>query len=178
MSDNVVSHPHRDLMAEAKREREVADSAEGQVLQQAICKAVNAYSEFLEREGVIWEFVVDPADPNWPRMKAQALVITLDYGRCRGIEIQLKDGALDRVFTRSSRTSVLTATSGSPRCAEHRTCKRSGKTDADDPQLTSQRASSRGRSARPCHNVGKVVQTGRSRACRNQCSENSLRGWA
>jgi hypothetical protein len=27
-------------------------------------------------------------------MKAQALVIILDYGRCRGIEIQLKDGAL------------------------------------------------------------------------------------
>ena len=23
--------------------------------------------------------------PDWPRMKAQALVITLDYGRCRGI---------------------------------------------------------------------------------------------
>ena len=62
MSDNVVSHPHRDLMAEAKREREIADSAEGQVLQQAICKAVNAYSEFLEREGVIWEIGVDPAD--------------------------------------------------------------------------------------------------------------------
>jgi hypothetical protein len=55
MSDNVVSHPHRDLMAEAKREREVADSAEGQILQQTICKAVNAYSEFLERESVIWE---------------------------------------------------------------------------------------------------------------------------
>ena len=87
MSDNIVSHPHRDLMAEAKREREVADSAEGQVLQQAICKAVNAYSEFL-----------DPADPDWPRMKAQALVIILDYGKCRGIEIQLKDGALDRVY--------------------------------------------------------------------------------
>ena len=31
-------------------------------------------------------------------MKAQALVITLDYGRCTGIEIQLKDGALDRVY--------------------------------------------------------------------------------
>jgi Zn-finger nucleic acid-binding protein len=31
-------------------------------------------------------------------MKAQALVIILDYGRCRGIEIQLKDGALDRVY--------------------------------------------------------------------------------
>jgi hypothetical protein len=52
----------------------------------------------LEREGLIWEFGVDPCDPDWPRMKAQALVITLDYGRCTGIEIQLKDGALDRVY--------------------------------------------------------------------------------
>ena len=24
--------------------------------------------------------------------------LTLDYGRCRGIEIRLKDGALDRVY--------------------------------------------------------------------------------
>ena len=38
MSDNVVSHPHRDLMAEAKREREIADSAEGQVLQHLDCE--------------------------------------------------------------------------------------------------------------------------------------------
>ena len=52
-------------------------------------------------------YVRDPArqgkalprpDPDWPRMKAQALVITLDYGLCRGIEIQLKGGALDRVY--------------------------------------------------------------------------------
>jgi hypothetical protein len=98
MSNKIVPHPHRDLMAEAKREREVADSQEGQALQHAICMAVNAYSEFLEREGLIWEFGVDLCDPDWPRMKAQALVITLDYGRCRGIEIQLKDGALDRVY--------------------------------------------------------------------------------
>ena len=82
MSDNVISHPHRDLMAEAERERGVADSREAQALQAEIYKAVMAYSEFLEREGVIWEDGVDPADPDWPRMKAQALVITLDYGRC------------------------------------------------------------------------------------------------
>ena len=58
MGENVVLHPHRDLMAEAKREREVADSPEAQALQADIYKAVNAYSEFLEREGVIWEFGV------------------------------------------------------------------------------------------------------------------------
>jgi hypothetical protein len=96
MSDNVVSHPHRDLMAEAKRERKVADSPEAQALQADIYKAVNPYSEFLEREGVIWEFGV--REPDFPRMKARALVITLDYGRYCGLEIKLKDGALDRAY--------------------------------------------------------------------------------
>ena len=95
MSDNVVSHPHRDLMSEARREREVADSQEAQALQVDIYKAVNAYSEFLERESVIWEFGV--RDPDFPRMKVRALVITLDYGNC-GLKIELKDGAVDRVY--------------------------------------------------------------------------------
>jgi hypothetical protein len=69
MSDNIIPHPHRDLMAEAKHEREVADSAEAQALQADIYNAVNAYSKFLEREGVIWEFGVK--DPDFPRMKAR-----------------------------------------------------------------------------------------------------------
>jgi hypothetical protein len=98
MSDKVIPHPHRDLMAEAKHEREVADSPEAQALQKAIWEAVNAYSEFLERHDVIWEFGADRDDPDWPRLKAQALVITLDYGLANGIEIRLKDGALERVY--------------------------------------------------------------------------------
>ena len=97
ISDNLISHPHRDLMVEANREREVSDSQEAKALQEAIFKAVNAYSEFLDRHGLIWEFGVDPDDPDWPRLKAQALVVTVDYGRCNGIDITLKDGALDRV---------------------------------------------------------------------------------
>jgi hypothetical protein len=40
-------------MAEAKREREVADSPEAEDLQDAIFKAVAAYSTFLERNGLI-----------------------------------------------------------------------------------------------------------------------------
>jgi hypothetical protein len=40
MSDNIAPHPHRDLMAEAKHEREVADSPEAQALQAEIYKAV------------------------------------------------------------------------------------------------------------------------------------------
>jgi hypothetical protein len=34
-------------------------------------------------------------------LAAQALVITLDYGRANGIDITLKDGALDRVYGNS-----------------------------------------------------------------------------
>ena len=96
MSDNIVPHPHRDLMAEAEHEREVADSPEAQALQADIYKAVMAYSDFLEREGVIWQFGV--TDPDFPGMKARALVITFDYGKYSGIEIYLKDGAIDPVY--------------------------------------------------------------------------------
>jgi hypothetical protein len=96
MINKVASHPHRDLLAEAQHEREVADSREAQALQAAIYKAVFAYSGFLEDRGVIWEDGVDPGD--WPRLKAQALEVTFDYGKYDGVNIRLKDGALDRVY--------------------------------------------------------------------------------
>jgi hypothetical protein len=98
MNDKVVPHPHRDLMAEAKHEREITDSPEAQALQDAIFTAVRAYSDFLDGHGLVWEFGVDPHDPDWPRLKAQALVITVDYGLANGIDIALKGGALDRVY--------------------------------------------------------------------------------
>ena len=79
-------------------ERELADGPETQALQKAIRVAVQAYADFLERRGIIWEFGVDPEDPNWPRLKAQALVITMDLGMADGIDISLKDGAIDRVY--------------------------------------------------------------------------------
>ena len=95
MSDSIVSHPHRGLMAEAQHEREVVDSPEGQAQLDAVFKAVHAYSEFLDRHGVIWEDDVG----DWPRLKAQALVITVDYGRGAGdIVVGLKDGAINRVY--------------------------------------------------------------------------------
>lgn len=98
MSDNVVQHPKRGLMTEAKIERELADSPEAQALQTAICLAVQAYADYLERHGILWEFGVDPEDPDWLRMKAQALVITMDFGEADGIDIALQGGALDRVY--------------------------------------------------------------------------------
>jgi hypothetical protein len=47
---------------------------------------------------LIWEDGVHPDDPGPARLKAQALVITQDYGQANGIEIFLKDGGLDRVY--------------------------------------------------------------------------------
>jgi hypothetical protein len=36
MTDNIVQHPHRDLMAEAKHERSVVDSPEAEKLKGAL----------------------------------------------------------------------------------------------------------------------------------------------
>jgi hypothetical protein len=88
MSNSVVFHPHRELMAEAQREREVISSPEGQALLDRVLETVRAYSEFLEQHGLIWE----------SRLKASSLVITHDYGAGDVLDVCLKDGALDRVY--------------------------------------------------------------------------------
>jgi hypothetical protein len=99
MGDNVIPHPKRALMTESKFEREIAESPEAKVLQEAIMKAVQAYSDYLEGQCLIWEYGHDPDDPDFPRLKAQALVVTLDYGDGNNcVDITLKDGALDRVY--------------------------------------------------------------------------------
>jgi hypothetical protein len=98
MSDKVIPHPKRGLMKEANMERQIVSSPEALALQDEIDKSVRAYSDFLERHGLIWEFGRDPY-PNIPRLKASALVVTLDYGEDLGsTDISLKDGALDRVY--------------------------------------------------------------------------------
>jgi hypothetical protein len=94
MGRNVVSHPYRELMCEAQLERDVGDSLEAQALQDDIFRAVEAYSKFLNRHGLLWE----ETPSGGLRLRASALVVTLDYGRGNEIDIRLKDGALDRVF--------------------------------------------------------------------------------
>jgi hypothetical protein len=94
MTDSVIPHPHSDLLEEAKREREVAESPEGQRLREAIVDAVKAYSKFLDRNGLIFEH---RGDEELPRLKAEALVVTDHYG-LEYTDITLKNGALDRVF--------------------------------------------------------------------------------
>jgi hypothetical protein len=61
------------LAIEAAHETKIVGSPEAEALQDAICNAVRAYSDFLERHGLIWE----DGDPDAPRLKAQALVVTL-----------------------------------------------------------------------------------------------------
>ncbi len=93
--DKVVPHPRRLAMLDAARERAVVDSTEGQALQAAIFKAVNAYVSFLDRHGLFWQD--DPNDPDaLPIMKAQELVVTADP--LFGSEISLKDGPIDRIY--------------------------------------------------------------------------------
>ena len=97
---NVVMHPYHELKAEAEREAAVADSPEGRALTKAIMDAMLAYSEFLDHNGVIWEDGCDPEEPDWSRLKVEALVATIDYGLDAGssVEVKLKDGACDRVY--------------------------------------------------------------------------------
>jgi hypothetical protein len=90
---NIVNHPHHDLLAEANREREVAQSPEGQALLNALRDAAAAYWDFLDRNDIIFE---DDADVDWPRIKATALVVTVTL--CGTIDFKLKDGAIDRVY--------------------------------------------------------------------------------
>jgi hypothetical protein len=98
MVGNVLPHPKRGPMIEAKIERDLVDSPEADVLQNAIFKAVTAYVDFLLDNDVIWD---DSSNLDGiPRMKAQALVVTADFGidPTGAIDITLKGGALDRVY--------------------------------------------------------------------------------
>jgi hypothetical protein len=79
-----------ELMAEARRERAAVESGEGQALLAKVIGAVGAYSSFLDRQGLIW---------SGGRLKADALVVALDYGAGGNpIDVALKGGALDRVY--------------------------------------------------------------------------------
>jgi hypothetical protein len=99
--DQVVSHPHRQLMEEAEHERAVTESLEGYALVQALCRAIDAYSQFLDNQNLIWDWN-DPETKNsagGPRVKARALMAIIDYATGDGsIEIKLQDGPLERVY--------------------------------------------------------------------------------
>ena len=91
---NIVKHPHHDLLAEAKREREVVESPEGQARLTALMDAARAYWDFLERSHLIYDDDTN-VEYAYPRVKASALVVTVTL--CGTTDVTLKDGALDRV---------------------------------------------------------------------------------
>jgi hypothetical protein len=86
---NVVKHPAAAIMTEVEAEHAVAETPEAQALQEAICKAISAYWDYLERRGLIYD---DKRD----LMRASALHIT--YDGWSGWEFVLKDGAIDRRY--------------------------------------------------------------------------------
>ena len=89
---NIVKHPHQDLLAEAKREREVVESPEGQALLNVLMDAARAYWDFLDRNGLIDEVTADGEF----RIKATGLVVTVTLDGTT--DVTLKDGACDRVY--------------------------------------------------------------------------------
>jgi hypothetical protein len=89
---NIIKHPHQDLMAEAKREREVVESPEAQALLKTLMDAARAYWDFLDRNDLIDEFTADGEF----RIKATALVVTVTLDGTT--DVTLKDGACHRVY--------------------------------------------------------------------------------
>jgi len=96
----VIPHPLRDVTIE----RQIADSPEAQALQDAICKAIDAYVDYLDRHGLIYG--PPPEDGGFiPAKGPTALVVTKVLaveigdelvGTEEGIEIDLKGGPSDR----------------------------------------------------------------------------------
>jgi hypothetical protein len=86
--DNVVDHPAACLMAEVQAERTIRDTLEARSLQVEIHKALEAYWEYLDRHGLIYD---DERD----LMRASALHVIYNDA---GSEIILKDGAIDRRY--------------------------------------------------------------------------------
>jgi hypothetical protein len=89
----LLAHPFRELMMEAQQERKIADSSESWALKQRIAEAVIAYSDFLDNHNLIWDDSVE-----FPRLKASSLVVTHDFGDGGSVDINLKDGPIDRVY--------------------------------------------------------------------------------
>ncbi len=85
----IAHHPLSALMTEVKSESAIADTPEAQVLQQAIYEAVEAYYNYLDRSGLIYDHDRD-------LLRASGLHVIRNL--CGGIEIVLKDGALDRRY--------------------------------------------------------------------------------
>jgi hypothetical protein len=86
MSDKIVQHPRRDM----KLERDITGSPEAWALQQAIAKAVSAYADYLERNGLV--FNESDNGIGWRDDRPKSLVVRWEFAL--GMTITL-DGASD-----------------------------------------------------------------------------------
>ena len=75
MTAHIVQYPRR----AATIERTIIESPEANELQNAICRAVGLYSDFLDERGLI----CDAANPE--KLKATALVVRFDLMRSKFI---------------------------------------------------------------------------------------------
>jgi hypothetical protein len=91
----VVVHPYQEAMVEAKRELAIARTPEAEAMLEAILTAIQHYTDYLDREGLFYNYE-HPEDPDdMPIVVSEALVITSHP--CFGIDIILKNGSC-RVF--------------------------------------------------------------------------------
>ena len=86
---NVVDHPAAALMTEVDAEWAIVTTPEAEALQQAICDAVGAYYEYLDRRGLFY-------DADRDLVKGSGLYVIGDM--IGDIEIFLKDGPMDRRY--------------------------------------------------------------------------------
>jgi hypothetical protein len=80
-------------------ERVVANTDEAKRLQTAVFDALQAYADYLDQHGLIWDTSHDDEEP--PTLKADCLVASIDFRSTDEAigpvyEIALKGGALDR----------------------------------------------------------------------------------
>lgn len=81
---NVVQHPKRD----EKLERDLERTAEAVKLKDAMFAAVEAYADYLERSGLIWD---ENNDDDWRDERPKSLVVRWQFGI--GLVITLDGGA-------------------------------------------------------------------------------------
>jgi hypothetical protein len=75
---------------DAAHETRVARTKEARELQDAICVAMRAYWDYLDRNGLLF------TDGEYPEAKCDALVVTMTNDG--DIDILLNGGALDRLY--------------------------------------------------------------------------------
>jgi mannose/cellobiose epimerase-like protein (N-acyl-D-glucosamine 2-epimerase family) len=91
---------HNLLDNDCFRETRIAKTEQARKLREAICVAMSAYWDYLEREGLIWNAEDANGNPtedaNGNPARCEALIAEMTPGDYGTVVIRLKGGALDR----------------------------------------------------------------------------------